>query len=57
MTTLDARARGLVIGAVVVLAAVSTLLIGASSGALHTRPATAAATQRLALASATRLLR
>jgi uncharacterized cupredoxin-like copper-binding protein len=43
MTNLGARARGLLIGAVVVLAAVSTLLIGAAGGAFRSRPAAAPA--------------
>ena len=44
MTTVGARARGLLIGVVVVLAAVSTLLIGAGGGAFRSRPvATSAA--------------
>ena len=43
MTTLAARERGLVIGAVVVLAAVSTLLIGAGGGAFRSRPAATSA--------------
>ncbi len=44
MTTLGARARGLLIGAVVVLAAVSTLLIGAGGGAFRSRPAATSVT-------------
>lgn len=38
MTTVRARPRGLLIGAVVVLAAVSTLLIGAGNGAFRSTP-------------------
>jgi len=43
MTALGARARGLLIGAVVGLAAVSTLLIGTGGGAFRSRPAATSA--------------
>jgi uncharacterized cupredoxin-like copper-binding protein len=43
MTTVGARARGLLIGTVVVLAAVSTLLIGAGGGGFRSRPAATSA--------------
>jgi len=53
MTILGARVRGLLIGAVVVLAAVSTVLIGADGGAFRSRAvATSAACSTPGLAGA-----